>query len=197
MNQVTIILASASPRRAELLTQIGVVFEQRPADVDERRMPGEKPETYVQRLASAKAEAALAKCNDCVVIGSDTVVVVNDAVLGKPLNQEDHKRMFAQLSGRTHDVLTAVTVMNSSMSRQALSRSSVTFAEVSASDTARYWRTGEPADKAGGYAIQGYAAMFIDRLAGSYSSVMGLPVRETAQLLAEFDVIPWFGEDRV
>ncbi len=105
--------------------------------------------------------------------------------------------MFAQLSGRTHHVLTAVSVMNRSDTRRVLSRSSVTFDDVSPADTARYWRTGEPLDKAGGYAIQGMAAMFIKNLAGSYSSVMGLPVRETAQLLSEFGVIPWLGKETV
>ncbi len=197
MNQPLVILASASPRRAELLNQIGVSFEQQPSDVDETRLFDETPEAYVQRLATAKAHAALAKCNDCVVIGSDTVVVLESTVLGKPVDEQDHARMFAQLSGRTHHVLTAVTVMNSTSSRHALSKSSVTFGVVSPADTARYWRTGEPGDKAGGYAIQGMAAMFIDRLTGSYSSVMGLPVRETAQLLAEFGVIPWLGEESV
>ena len=197
MNQPLVILASASPRRAELLTQIGVTFEQQPADVDETRLISESPNTYVQRLAQAKAHTALAKCNDCVVIGSDTVVVLENTVLGKPVDEQDHARMFAQLSGRTHDVLTAVTVMNNTRMSHALSKSSVTFASVSAADTARYWRTGEPRDKAGGYAIQGMAAMFIDSLTGSYSGVMGLPVRETARLLAEFAVISWLSEEVV
>ena len=197
MNQSLVILASASPRRAELLAQIGVTFEQQPSDVDESRYPQESPEVYVQRLATAKAEAALAKCNDCVVIGSDTVVVLESTVLGKPADEQDHARTFAQLSGRTHDVLTAVTVMNKGRSEHVLSRSSVTFANVSAADIARYWRTGEPADKAGGYAIQGMAALFIKRLSGSYSGVMGLPVRETALLLAQFDVIPWLNKEQV
>ncbi len=117
MNQPLVILASASPRRAELLNQIGVSFEQQPSDVDETRLFDETPEAYVQRLATAKAHAALAKCNDCVVIGSDTVVVLESTVLGKPVDEQDHARMFAQLSGRTHHVLTAVTVMNSTSSR--------------------------------------------------------------------------------
>lgn len=201
MNQSLVILASASPRRAELLRQIGVSFEQQPADVDETRLINESPGAYVQRLAAAKAHvvlnSALAKCNDCVVIGSDTVVVLESTVLGKPVDEQDHARMFAQLSGRTHHVLTAVTVKNGTTSGHALSKSAVTFAAVSASDTARYWRTGEPRDKAGGYAIQGMAAMFVDQLTGSYSGVMGLPVRETAQLLAEFGVIPWLGKENV
>ena len=105
--------------------------------------------------------------------------------------------MFAQLSGRTHHVLTAVTVANSARSEHVLSQSSVTFTHVSASDTARYWQTCEPIDKAGGYAVQGLAAMFIERLSGSYSGVMGLPVRETAQLLAKFGVLPWLSEESV
>ncbi|MFK8031526.1 MAG: nucleoside triphosphate pyrophosphatase [Gammaproteobacteria bacterium] len=195
MNQSLVILASASPRRAELLGQIGVTFEQRPSDVDESHHIDESPEVYVQRLATAKAEVALAKCNDCVVIGSDTVVTLGGVVLGKPIDEQDHADVFAQLSGRTHDVLTAVTVMNGKRSEQVLSRSSVTFAEVSAADIARYWRTGEPADKAGGYAIQGMAALFITHLTGSYSGVMGLPVRETATLLAQFGVIPWLNKE--
>ncbi len=197
MNQPLVILASASPRRAELLRQIGVSFEQHPSSIDETRLPGESPEAYVQRLAAEKAHAALAKCNDCVVIGSDTVVVLDSTVFGKPEDEQDHARMFAQLSGRTHHVLTAVTVTSGTDSRHALSRSSVTFSEISEADTARYWRTGEPADKAGGYAVQGMAAMFINNLSGSYSSVMGLPVRETALLLSEFGVIPWLGKETV
>ncbi len=197
MNQLLVILASASPRRAELLTQMGVSFEQRPADVDESRLDGESPELYVQRLARSKANTALAKCNDCVVIGSDTVVVLGNDVLGKPKDELDHARMFAQLSGRTHHVLTAVTVASRTRSDHAISRSEVTFTHVSAADTAQYWRTGEPGDKAGGYAVQGLAAMFIERLSGSYSGVMGLPIRETATLLARFDVIPWLSEESV
>ena len=197
MNQSLVILASASPRRAELLSQIGVSFEQQPAHIDETRFRNESPDVYVQRLAEEKARAALAKCNDCVVIGSDTVVVLENTVLGKPEDERDHAQMFAQLSGRTHDVLTAVTVMDSTTTEHALSKSCVTFAAVSAADTARYWRTGEPRDKAGGYAIQGLAAMFIDNLTGSYSSVMGLPIRETAQLLAKFGVLPWLDKESV
>lgn len=197
MNQPLVILASASPRRAELLTQMGVTFEQHPANVDESRLSGEPPERYVQRLATLKAQAALAKCNDCIVLGSDTVVVLENTVLGKPDDEQHHAQMFAQLSGRTHDVLTAVTVMSQSASKEVLCRSSVTFAEVTAADVARYWRTGEPRDKAGGYAVQGLAAMFITRLEGSYSGVMGLPVRETAQLLSHFGVFPWLSEEMV
>lgn len=150
---------------------------------------------YVQRMASSKAQAALAKCNDQVVIGSDTVVVLENTVFGKPRDAQDHARMFAQLSSRTHHVLTAVTVTDGARREETVSRSSVTFAELCATDVARYWSTGEPKDKAGGYAIQGLGALFVTNLSGSYSGVMGLPLRETAQLLAKFGVSPWLTKE--
>ncbi|MEM7082878.1 MAG: Maf family protein [Pseudomonadota bacterium] len=196
-NQRLIVLASASPRRTALLAQLGVRHRQHPADIDESRRDSELPEDYVRRMADEKAATALAKCNDCVVIGSDTVVVSDGEVLGKPIDQHDHARMFAQLSGRTHHVLTAVTVMDATRCARALSQSAVTFALIGPRDVARYWATGEPADKAGGYAIQGMAALFVERLSGSYSGVMGLPVRETAQLLAQFDAFDWLSEESV
>lgn len=191
MKQKLIVLASASPRRSELLNQIGVQADILPMDIDERVLPAESPRDYVVRLSKQKALAALDLRHDAVVVGADTIVVVDQQVLGKPRDQADHARMFALLSGRTHDVFTAVTIADSTQVHSALSHSQVTFAEVGAQEVAAYWRSGEPADKAGGYAIQGKGALFITNLDGSFSSVMGLPLETTGRLLAKFELDLW------
>jgi septum formation protein len=185
-----IYLASNSPRRAELLQQIGVNFRVIAAPIDESAMPQETPESHVTRLALEKARAGhatLAGENRRPVLGADTMVVAGDVALGKPCDREDAIRMLQLLSGSTHRVLSAVALVDTGEAWR-LSISQVTFRTLSWAECAAYWGTGEPEDKAGGYAIQGRAAMFVSRLEGSYSGVMGLPLYETAELLAEAGV---------
>ncbi|MBD2858767.1 septum formation inhibitor Maf [Spongiibacter sp. KMU-158] len=182
---MALILASASPRRAELLAQIGYQFEVIPADINERPLEGELAEAYVQRMAKEKAEAIVAgRPKGDVVIGSDTSVIVDGDILGKPLNRADAKSMLQRLANRSHWVLTSVYVIVQGGSAQAaLSRSEVHFGQIEAAAIERYLETGEADDKAGAYGIQGRAAAFIRHLSGSYSGVMGLPLYETAALL--------------
>lgn len=182
----SLILASKSPRRRALLTQIGIGFDVIDIDQDEARLPGEAPEDYVLRLALDKARAgsALTKPRHRLpVLAADTAVVVGDSILGKPLDRSDAAAMMRRLTGRTHRVLTGIALV-SERERQDLSVSEVRFGTVSAQEADAYWESGEPADKAGGYAIQGLGALFVADLRGSYSGVMGLPLFETARLLA-------------
>jgi septum formation protein len=182
--QSTFLLASASPRRRELLDQLGLNFRCQPVDVDETRRRGESPLDFVQRMALEKAQAGLAVSEGLPALGADTVVVVGDEVLGKPRDRADAVRMLGMLSGRTHDVYTAVALAAGHDVALRLSDSRVGFRILNQAELEAYVATGEPMDKAGAYAIQGLAAAFIDRLEGSYSGVMGLPLFETAQLLA-------------
>lgn len=180
-------LASASPRRRELLAQIGIDCLVMPADIDESLLPGEGVEAYVARLAGAKARRVWERVQTPAprpVVAADTVVVAGAEVLGKPAGLDDCRRMLGRLSGAVHEVLTAVAVVSAAGETAAVSRSQVAFRPLAAAEIDAYWRSGEPADKAGGYAIQGRAAVFIRELRGSYSGVMGLPLFETAQLLA-------------
>jgi septum formation protein len=182
-----IYLASASPRRSVLLAQIGVAHQIAPVAVDESVASAERPESYVTRLAALKAETLWRRLTEPArlpVLGSDTTVVVDNSILGKPASEQECVRMLQLLSGRTHQVLTAVALRSAVGSDARLSVSEVTFRELSMKEMQAYWRTGEPADKAGGYAVQGRAAIFISRIAGSYSGIMGLPLFETAELLA-------------
>jgi septum formation protein len=179
-----IVLASASPRRRELLTQLGVPHEVLVADIDETAMPGEDAQRLVVRLALAKAQAVSQQLQDArPVLGSDTVVVVDGAVFGKPVDRADCLAMLAALSGRTHQVMTAVALVTATGAAQALSCTDVTMRPITPEEAAAYWESGEPQGKAGGYAIQGRGAVFISHISGSYSGVMGLPLYETAQLL--------------
>lgn len=181
-----IYLASASPRRAELLNQIRVPHRVQPVDVDESPRSGESPADYVQRLALAKAEALwtrIAGAERLPVLGSDTSVALGEQILGKPRDEEDCVRMLSELSQRTHQVYTAVALRSDSGSACELSVSEVTFRRLQREEIVDYWRTGEPADKAGGYAVQGLGALFIERICGSYSGIMGLPLFETGRLL--------------
>jgi len=181
-----IYLASASPRRSALLTQIGVAHRVAPVAVDESVAEAEAPEKYVTRLAALKADTlwqSLPEGQRLPVLGSDTTVVVDRAILGKPADEGDCLRMLQLLSGRTHQVHTAVAVRSAAGSEVRLSVSDVTFRDLSKAEMHAYWQTGEPADKAGGYAIQGRGAIFIRHIAGSYSGIMGLPLFETAELL--------------
>jgi septum formation protein len=183
-----IYLASASPRRQELLRQLGVDFEVVPSNLDEVPLPGERPADYVARVSRAKAEHVARRLREQgkamhPVLGADTEVVLDGAILGKPRDRGHGLDMLRQLSGRTHDVLSGVCVLQDGREHAALNVSRVTFRPLTDVDIAAYWDTGEPADKAGAYAIQGRAAAFIERLEGSYSGVMGLPLYELAGIL--------------
>ncbi len=179
-----LLLASASPRRRELLAQIGVTPEVWPADIDETVRSGEVPADYVLRLARGKAEAVWAASGGrCPVLAADTSVVCGPDILGKPADKAALVAMLSRLASRSHEVLTAVALRSAAGLRTALCTSEVTFRPLKRDEIERYWDTGEPADKAGGYGIQGLGAMFVSRLQGSYSGVMGLPLYETAQLL--------------
>ena len=178
-----LILASASPRRAELLTAAGFAFDVDPVDVDESRQPGEPPTTYVERVARLKASAGAARHPRRVIVGADTVVVLGNAVLGKPRDDRDARDMLGRLSGRSHDVMTAVAVASNGGVRTHVERTTVWFRALSSMDIDWYARSGEPMGKAGGYAIQGLAARFIPRIDGSYSNVVGLPLAALADLL--------------
>jgi septum formation protein len=184
-------LASASPRRTELLRQIGVVHSILAADVDESPHPGERPVAYVQRVTAAKAAAGWDRSDGLPVLAADTAVVLGEELFGKPRDQSDGLAMLAALSGRTHEVLTAVALRTAQGLTTALSVTRVTFRDIDALERQRYWASGEPLGKAGGYAVQGYAAAFITRIEGSYSGVMGLPLAETAALLSAAGVPIW------
>jgi septum formation protein len=187
--RTSLYLASASPRRRELLKQIGVAYRLAAVTVDETPYPGEPPEKYVIRLALDKARAARAGLpadEEAWVLGADTCVVVDDEILGKPGDRAEGIAMLRRLSGETHHVYSAVALVSGEREGSRLSVSAVSFRPVSPQECEDYWRSGEPADKAGGYAIQGKGAMFVSRLEGSYSGVMGLPLFETAELLREF-----------
>jgi septum formation protein len=174
-----LILASASPRRAELLTAAGIPFEVRPAHIDERIQPGEDATAYAGRLALEKARVVHAQSDGRPVLAADTVVVVDGQILGKPIDAGDAKRMLRLLSGRTHEVLTAVALMSKDPAGSLPTGTEVTTVEFRLLNKAEiewYVATGEPMDKAGAYAIQGLASRFVTRIEGSYSNVVGLPV---------------------
>jgi septum formation protein len=181
-----LILASKSPRRLELLAQIGLVPEVMSADVDETPRPGETPEDFVLRIALDKAwavRARLATADDRVILAADTAVICDDRILGKPEDAADAAAMLALLAGREHRVLTGVALLGAA-EQTVLSDTRVRFRDISGAEAAAYWASGEPRDKAGGYAIQGLGAVFVAGIEGSWSSVVGLPLYETAQLLA-------------
>lgn len=187
-------LASGSPRRRELLTQIGVPFTTLPTSIDETPKASESPVEYVRRLAQAKAQAGLAALADCagaVVLGADTSVILNGQILGKPLDRADAQAMLTALSGNTHEVLTAVALASVERCEVRTVRSQVSFRTLTSDEIDAYWHSGEPLDKAGSYAIQGLGAVFVSRLEGSFSAVVGLPVCETAALLADFGIPCW------
>ena len=185
-----ICLASASPRRRELLASIDVPVEVCPVDIDETPLPGEAAEAYVLRLAEEKARAGAA-LGPLPTLGSDTAVVCDGTILGKPRNRDEAASMLRALSGRAHEVLTAVAVTGPVGLLSTCVASRVTMREIAEEEIAAYWATGEPADKAGGYAIQGRGAMFVARLEGSHSAVVGLPLYETAALLSRQGVPLW------
>ena len=185
-----LILASASPRRRELLDQIGVAWRAHPGDVEEIPRAGESPEDFALRMAVTKARAA----HDAVpghlpVLGADTVVSIDGDILGKPRDREDALDMLGRLSGRTHTVLSAVALLHQGGCHQALSTTRVCFRDLSPDDRRAYWASGEPADKAGAYGIQGLGALFVAHIEGSYSGVVGLPLFETGELLRRCGLI--------
>jgi septum formation protein len=189
-----IYLASESPRRRELLQQIGVSFRLVGTAVDEAVLAGESPPAYVARLAAAKADAGWQSCRDAQpapVLAADTAVILDGRILGKPADRRDAEDMLEQLSGRTHEVLTAIALRTAAGHSSRISRSEVTFRAIVAGEARAYWETGEPHDKAGAYAIQGRAAVFVADLRGSFSGVMGLPLFETAELLSGAGIPYW------
>ncbi len=186
-------LASQSPRRAELLVRLGPAFEPLTLDVPEIRSPDETAQAYVRRVSAEKARAGLARLGrhpaDAVVLSADTEVILDGEVFGKPADAADAAAMLRRLSGRTHEVLSVVTVAAAGREMQVESRSEVTFAPLAEADIAAYVASGEPMGKAGAYAIQGQGERFVAHLSGSHSGVMGLPMHETWTLLREFGVL--------
>jgi septum formation protein len=187
-------LASASPRRRALLAQLGVPHVVRSADIDEAVAAGETAADYVMRLARSKALKVRTAAGPLPVLAADTSVVLDERICGKPADEAAALAMLGRLSGRSHRVLTAVALVTAAGVSFRLSATEVRFRPLSATEICAYWASGEPRDKAGGYAVQGYGAAFIEHLAGSYSGVMGLPLYETAQLLAAAGIPYWLPE---
>ena len=186
LNGIPIVLASSSPRRCELLQQIGLEFEVNSFEIDESPHLHEAPADYVVRLAIEKARAAIAQLPvDTIVIAADTTVTIDGQILGKPVSQADAFAMWQRLSGRDHFVMTGVAVAKNQTVLHRRVTTEVHFAHVTQADMLAYWQTGEPIGKAGGYAIQGKGAAFIPKIHGSYSNVVGLPIFETMDLLRE------------
>lgn len=190
------ILASASPRRRELLQQIGCHFLVSPGDINETVLTGELPEDYVNRMALQKALSGWHTDQNKIlpVLGADTAVVLGDKIFGKPSDQEDAVSILLQLSGKTHRVLSSVAMVRGDKQQVVLSETQVTFRLLECDECHRYWQTGEPSDKAGAYAIQGLGAAFVTSINGSYSGVVGLPLAETCTLLNAFDISWWAQE---
>lgn len=181
-------LASTSPRRRELLAQLGLEFAVLGVDVDESRYAAEAPAAYVARLAREKAAAGVAQIGEGVVVAADTSVVLGDEVLGKPPTLEVAMAMWQRLSAREHQVLTGVAVASAAGALVQVVTTRVWLREISHAEMQAYWESGEPRDKAGGYAIQGLGTIFVTGIEGSYSNVVGLPLAETAEMLARFGV---------
>lgn len=190
MSKALIYLVSQSPRRRELLLQIGVAHEVIAVTVDETPRVDEAPARYVARMALEKACAGRETLAvvDRPLLGADTAVVVDGEILGKPSDEADAYRMLRRLSGRPHQVISGVALVDGSREASRFCVSEVTFSDISEATIRSYWQSGEPVDKAGGYAVQGLAALFIERIEGSYSGVMGLPLFETAALMRDFGV---------
>lgn len=182
-------LASTSPRRKELLQQIGLQFDILKIDIDETPLNNEPPQAYVARLSAAKAQAGLVQCvlSDDLVIAADTTVVFEQQIIGKPETQQQALAIWQQLSANVHQVLTSVTIANQQRHKTIVVKTDVYFRSLSHQEMLAYWQTGEAKDKAGGYGIQGKGALFVEKINGSYSNVVGLPLTETALLLREFD----------
>jgi len=187
-------LASGSPRRRELLAQIGVAFTTISAAIDETPLAEESPSAYVERLARGKAEAgrrSVVSAQSFCVLGADTAVVLDGKILGKPVDEADACAMLMMLSGKEHEVLTAIAVLEGERCESRVVRSLVRFRPISREEAGAYWASGEPRDKAGGYGIQGLGGVFVAGLNGSYSAVVGLPVCETCEVLGHFGIPCW------
>jgi len=186
-----IILASASPRRQQLLSQIGVNCHIHPVTIDETPQPAESPIDYVQRMATEKAESCFQQLIGTThaplrpILAADTSVILAGQIFGKPTNMTEAYAMLSQLSGQTHQVLTAISIKTEQIHEQRISQTMVTFRRLSQAEIQGYWQTGEPEGKAGAYAIQGLASIFVRSIEGSFSGVVGLPLFETAELLAK------------
>ncbi len=191
-----LVLASASPRRKELLDQIGVQFTVQVADICEAVKPAETAQAYVERLAIEKAQSAYSGCpSGTAVLGADTTVVLDGNIIGKPQNKADSIAILMSLSGKTHQVMTSVAIVSAEQTLSVVVETNVTFRTLSVEECDTYWNTGEPLDKAGSYGIQGFGAVFVDRIEGSYSAVVGLPLAETAELLQVIGVSIWQQEE--
>jgi len=193
VSQLSVVLASASPRRRDLLDLVGIRHTVKPADTDESLHLGELPEAYAERLARAKAETLAEDSAGALVIGADTIVVIDDVVLGKPTDVGDAERMLAMLSGRSHTVMTAVAVNYSGRTVSAVEIVDVTFRRLDEDEIRQYVATGEPMDKAGAYGIQGFGATIVRRIDGDYFAVMGLSLVKLVGLMAELGVSYDFG----
>jgi septum formation protein len=193
MTMARIILASQSPRRRELLSLIGIPHDVRPADLDESALPGESPAPHAERLARAKAESVAATEPDAVVIGADTIVVLDGDILGKPRDTFEASAMLQRLSGRTHTVLTAVAVTRDGRTVSGVESVEVTFRPLTTEQIDAYIATGEPMDKAGAYGIQGFGAVIVERVHGDYFAVMGLALGRLVNLLEQVGIVYRFG----
>ena len=191
MQDYDLILASASPRRTEILHQIGVRHQIVPADIDETPRSGEMATDYVQRMALEKAQHVMLSKDSTPVLGADTCVVCDGTIFGKPSHRDEAMDMLGALSGKSHWVHTAVAVAYQGDFALQISSTEVVFRKLSKQECLIYWETGEPIDKAGSYAIQGYGSVFVESIAGSYSGVVGLPIKETYLLLKKFGVPIW------
>lgn len=190
---VRVVLASQSPRRRDLLTLIGIPHDVRPADIDESILPNEAPVPHCERLARTKAATLAAREPDALVVGSDTIVVIDGDILGKPASPEEARAMVSRLAGRTHTVFTAVAVAYQGRTLSGVESVSVTFRPLDAEQVAAYVATGEPTDKAGAYGIQGYGATIVERIDGDYFAVMGLPLGRLVGLMRELGLSYRFG----
>jgi septum formation protein len=193
MTALRVILASQSPRRRELLNLVGIAHEVQPADIDETYLPGEHPREHAERLARGKTAVIVERAPDAVVIGSDTIVVVDGDVLGKPADDGDAARMLARLAGRSHTVITAVAVAWRGATRSAVEEVGVTFHPLTREEIDAYVATREPMDKAGAYGIQGYGATIVSRVDGDYFAVMGLPLQRLTRVLGALGIRYAFG----
>ncbi len=191
MSEFDLILASRSPRRQELLRQIGVRFCVHSADIEEVHQSHETPRDYVLRLAQSKAQKVADSYPGLPVLGADTIGICDGKILEKPLNQQHCREMLQLMSNTCHQVLSAVAVVHGDKILTAVSCTDVTFRELSTEEIDRYWHTGEPLDKSGSYAIQGLGAVFVQSIAGSYSNVVGLPIEALVPLLNEFEIPVW------
>jgi len=193
MSALRVILASQSPRRRELLNLVGIAHEVQPADIDESYLAGERPREHAERLARGKAAVIAAREADAVIIGSDTIVVVDGEVLGKPAGDLDAVRMLARLAGRSHTVITAVAVAWRGEIHSSVEEVGVTFHPLTRAEIDAYIATREPMDKAGAYGIQGYGATIVSRVDGDYFAVMGLPLQRLTRVLASLGIRYAFG----